>query len=309
LPIFDLFSKRQKRLRGEVPDIFTYDDIPNPLRVQIIHIWQDAIGQDYGRGSANEVYKLINDTLCREYGMFQLNNTPSSTWSEVISQYFLSCNEIEKTLDVIELVFNAIENITGDYGYRRDTQPKSRPDEAIEELNNRFLEHGVGYHFEAGQIIRKDSELIHAEVVKPVLNFLNEPEYKGANEEFLKAHEHYRHGRYKESLNECLKAFESSMKAICHKRGWTYNQNDTAKKLIEICFANELIPSYLQSQITALKSVLESGIPTVRNKLGGHGQGTQQTKVPQYLVSYILHLTATTILLLVQAEQSLPEKA
>ncbi|MDT5270649.1 MAG: hypothetical protein QOH49_2835, partial [Acidobacteriota bacterium] len=108
------------------------------------------------------------------------------------------------------------------------------------------------------------------------------------------------------SLNECLKAFESTMKVICHKRGWAYNQNDTAKKLIETCFVNGLVPGYLQSQFTALKSVLESGIPTVRNKLGGHGQGAQPAAVPSYLASYTLHLTATTILLLVQAEKELP---
>ena len=66
------------------------------------------------------------------------------------------------------------------------------------------------------------------------------------------------------------------------------------------------IPAYLQSQITALKSVLESGIPTVRNKLGRHGQGAQQTTVPDYMASYTLHLTATTILLLVEAEKQLP---
>jgi hypothetical protein len=43
--------------------------------------------------------------------------------------------------------------------------------------------------------------------------------FDGANEEYLKAHEHYRHRRNKECLTECLteclKAFESTMKIIC----------------------------------------------------------------------------------------------
>jgi len=38
MAILELFSKRQKKLRGEVPDVYQYTDIPNPLRVQIIHI-------------------------------------------------------------------------------------------------------------------------------------------------------------------------------------------------------------------------------------------------------------------------------
>jgi len=69
--IFDLFSKRQKRLRGDVPDIYTYDDIPNTLRVQIIHIWYDVLGTNENYYSYNEkvksAYKIIVDTLCRSY--------------------------------------------------------------------------------------------------------------------------------------------------------------------------------------------------------------------------------------------------
>ncbi|MET0466894.1 MAG: hypothetical protein ABW007_27280 [Chitinophagaceae bacterium] len=307
MPIFDLYSKRQKRLRGETPDVFTYDAIPNALRVQIVHIWRDAIGEagDYYQ-LASDLYEQIHNTLCREYGVFRLNKGSSRTWSGEVSNYFLTCGDTEKALDVIELVFHGIEVVTGDGDYRAQTEPTLTPDEAVAELNTRFLEHGVGYHFEAGQLIRKDSELIHTETVIPALHFLSEPEYNGANEEFLKAHEHYRHGRHKESLNECLKAYESTMKAICHKRRWAYGQNDTAKKLIDICFVNGLVPSFLQTQITALKSVLESGIPTVRNKLGGHGQGAQQTIVPPHLVSYALHLTATTIVFLVESEKQLP---
>lgn len=41
--IFDLFSKRQKKLKGDVPDVYVYDNIPNALRVQIINIWYDSL--------------------------------------------------------------------------------------------------------------------------------------------------------------------------------------------------------------------------------------------------------------------------
>ena len=68
MKVFDLFSKRQKLLRGEFPDVYTYDDIPQPLRVQIVHILRDAIGTDIGRSSPiGKPYEFIYDTLCREY--------------------------------------------------------------------------------------------------------------------------------------------------------------------------------------------------------------------------------------------------
>lgn len=304
MPIFDLYSKRQKRLRGEAPDVFTYDEIPQSLRVQIIQMWRDAIGSGTSYARAYAIYTAIHDILCREYGEFQLSKLMVRQAS--LEEFFQSTKDNEKVLDVIEVVFRFIDTSIREPEYQRSVGTGISPDEAITELNTRFIEHGIGYQYASGQIIRKDSELLHIEVVKPALLFLSDPEYQGANEEFLKAHEHYRHGNYKESINECLKAFESTMKTICHKHGWAYNQNDNAKKLIEICFANGLVPTYLQSQIPALKSVLESGIPTVRNKLGGHGQGAQQTVVHPHLVSYILHLTATTILLLVQSEKALP---
>jgi hypothetical protein len=44
MPIYDLFSKRRKRVTGDVPDVYSYDQIPQNLRAQIIHIWGDALG-------------------------------------------------------------------------------------------------------------------------------------------------------------------------------------------------------------------------------------------------------------------------
>lgn len=310
--VFDIFSKRQKKLNGEIPDVYIYDEIPPPLRVQIVHIWKDAFGDIYEyQSQALELYKLIYEILCREYGVFYLDNeyelrNARNSHFSALSDFFTSVREIEKALDVIELSFRFIDGFTRDNGYRYHSQPRITADEAIEELNLRFLEHGIGYKYESKTIVRIDSELIHAEVVKPVLGFLRDKDYQGANEEFLKAHEHYRHQRYQECLNECLKAFESVMKTICHKRKWQYNQKDTAKNLIDTCFKNGLIPSYLESHFTALRSCLESGVPTVRNKMSGHGQGVQQNTVPSYLASYLLHLTATSILMLVEAEKELP---
>src|SRR5690606_17095585 len=139
------------------------------------------------------------------------------------------------------------------------------PEDAIEELNERFRENRVGYQFEGNEIIKLDSSYIHSEITKPVVSLLWNKKFLGANEEYLKAHEHYRKGRNKECLAECLKAFESTLKVICKEKKWFYNQNDTSKKLIQVCFQNNLIPSYLQNQFSSLQNVIESGIPTIRN--------------------------------------------
>jgi hypothetical protein len=303
--VFDLFSKRQRRARGEMPDVYVYDALPQELRVQIVHIIQDAFGTDhYGQRHAEKAYEFIKQTLCREYGLFELIERPKSDDHSVFN-FFLQEESIERALDVVELGFKLINTFIRDNSsYQYHTDRKLDPDAAVEELNERFKEHGVGYQFESNELIRVDSKFLHSEAVKPALTVLRGSAFKGANEEFLIAHEHYRHGRYKECLVDSLKTFESTMKAICKIRGWATQPCDTAKALISICLSNGLLPTYLDSQFTSLRSLLESGIPTVRNKNGGHGQGTDPLVVPEYLARYALNLTATTILFLVEANSA-----
>jgi HEPN domain-containing protein len=301
--IFDLFSKRQKRLRGEVPEVYVYDDIPTALRIQIVHIWRDALGDLKKYDTPVEgAYKLVHDTLCREYGLFALASGREA--SERLIEFLLSEKNTERVLDAVELSFRYVERVASDNGYRYRASPSMTPKGAVAELNARFLEHGVGFEYHDGELIRKDSEFVHSEVVKPALEVLRGKLYSGANEEFRKAYEHYRHKRYKECQNECLKALESTLKAICTYKKWPFKTTDTAKALLEICFRQELVPQYLQSEFSALRSTLESGVPTIRNKTSGHGQGTSPVEVPSYLASYMLHLTATTVLFLAQAAES-----
>lgn len=311
MAIFDLFSKRQKKLRGDVPDVYIYDDLPQALRTQIIHIWFDALGRgdQYYVGQVQEAYPLIVNTLCREYGLFKLPGAKEygdRDYIEELANFFLREQNIERALDAVELSFRVIDRATRNRNYLHRQNADEVADSAIGELNGRFKEHGVGFQFIDGEIIRVDSELIHSEIVKPVLRLLNKKEYAGAQQEFLKAHEHYRHGNAKEALNECLKAFESLMKSICDKRGWSYNGNSTAKNLIQTCFDNGLIPTFWQQNFTSLRSLLESSVPTGRNKLGGHGQGSTTIIVPNHLVAYMLHMTASALVFLGEAEAELP---
>jgi len=116
----------------------------------------------------------------------------------------------------------------------------------------------------------------------------------------MKAHEHYRNGRNKECLNECLKAIESTLKTICKIKNWQYAETDTARKLIQICFTNNLVPTYTQNQFTSLQNLIESGVPTIRNKQGGHGQGQNIINVDDKLTQYALNLTGTNIIFLIK---------
>jgi AbiJ N-terminal domain 4 len=300
--IFDLYSKRRRREGGDVPDVYQYTDFPNALRVQVVHIWKTAFGDPEAWRNVSELFREIHDVLCREYGVFNLTDRHEPAFQKV-ANFMLHSQDTERVLDVIELTFRFLDTYVR--SRRHEYHGRQNPDDAIAELNIRFREHGLGFQFESGQIVRVDSQVIHAEVVKPALQFLAGKEFKGASQEFLSAHEHYRNGKTKECLNDCLKAFESTMKSICAKRNWPHQPTDTAKSLLDTLFQQELVPNFMQSHFSALRSTLEAGVPTVRNKLGGHGQGVTEIEVPDYIASYALHLTATNILLLAAANKSL----
>ena len=209
MAIFELFSKRQKKNRGEMPDVYVYEEIPQSLRVQIIHIIRDTIGEDNYQNAAGSAYEFIHKALCKEYGLFTLKQHARND-EEATLDYFLNSEDYERCLDIIEITFRIINNYVDKnyYNYKQSTTSSQEPEDAINELNSRFKESGIGYQFESGELIRVDSKYIHSEAVKPVLNVLGSVKaYRGANDEFLSAHEHYRHKRYKEKrgqISVCL---------------------------------------------------------------------------------------------------------
>lgn len=293
----------------ESPEVFTYE-ISKKLKNQIIFIIRDSVGSlidnHYSSSYTPEnTHRSVHDALCREYGKDKIGSYDGQ-YEFRLTSYFLNLSDdhsdTERALDLIELYFQLISNgVNNEYQYYIRYNPmKLTINEAIIELNERFKENSIGYQFESGQIVRIDSTFVHQEITIPTLTLLRNIKFAGANEEYLKSHEHYRNGRNKECLTECAKAFESTMKIICKEKGWLYSERDTAKKLIEICFKNGLVPTFSQNQFTSLQNLLESGIPTIRNKVGGHGQGPIPQSVDDGLTRYGMNLTGSNIIFLVE---------
>lgn len=297
--MFEVFSKRLRKSKQEkVSDVYVYDNIPKRLRVQISHIWTSSIG-DYNHQS----WDYINETLSKELGLFHLTDDGYKKSVEHCHDFLLNCTH-EQAIDIIELSLVVLDRVlrhTSNYDKERFGITQSA-DKAIEEMNYWFKDNNVGYEFTNGEIIRIDQTHMHEEVVKPAITLLFEEDFQGAAEEFLKAHSHYRKGDYKNALVEALKSFESTMKTICDKKGYTYNKgSDTAQRLITILFDNNLIPEYLRNHFSGLRNTLEAGLPTVRNKQAGHGQGAESIRVEPYFVEYAINLAATNIVLLIKA--------
>jgi len=171
MAILDLFSSRQKRERGQLPDVFVYDKLPLPLRVQIGYIVQDALGVSlldrYTPTPAYEAYEQITMELHRHFGTLRLAEGEHP--QQVLATFILMEPIVDRVLDAVELSCRQIEKVANNYDYHMSASPKLPAAQAIADLNHRFLEHGVGYQYVSGRIIRYDSQFLHAQVVKPAL--------------------------------------------------------------------------------------------------------------------------------------------
>lgn len=313
MPVFDLFSYRKHNASGRAPDVFSYDKLSELLRVQVIHIWRDAIGPFYKYGSYdlsrvtenNEGWKTIHDIVAREHGKFALSETYNLQQSCV--EYFLRNSSTDAALDIVEVSFQYIDQIARQmHDHERQSRGiKVSANEAIEELNLRFMRASVGYRFESGQIVRVDSELIHSEVVRPALRFLGDKGFEGPRDEFIRAHAHYRAGEMKDAITDANNAFESTLKSICRKRRWEYTDGARASDLLKLVRKHGLLPDYLDNSFDQLAATLKSGLPEVRNTEGAHGQGSIPRDTPAYVASYALHLAAANILFLVEAHKAI----
>ncbi len=311
MAVFPLYSKQQAAAKDGGATVYQHDVLCDRLRKQITNILDDIIGGGCFTGNtvAKAIWQKVEKTLCHEYGVPALLQPDERgainrlLEGEDVRQYFRAA-QVPICLDIIQVTLHFAKEVIS-AGNLEHRFPEMTLEEGVKEINLRFKEHGVGFQIVDGQILRIDSDVTFQQATLPALTLLREPYLAGANQEFLSAHDHFRHGRYKECLNECLKAFESTMKAICHKRKWPYNQSDTAKTLIKVCEDNKLFPVFMTSHVTGLRTCLESGVPTARNKTSGHGQGVTPIVVREEFASYVLTLTAANILLLVNSDNKL----
>lgn len=307
--IVDLFSKRQKRqAEAGQPEIYLYDVVPAPLRVQIAQICLDALGEIRPYAERQIAWwKEIHDILARERGVFSLGNLEYASHDRVCVNWMLQAVDVSDVLDFVELSFRYIEKVVAagpdhalDYLGVRITC-----DDAVTELNERFQEHKVGYQYESGCIIRVDSHFVHAEIVKPLLLLVSSSEYTKVDKDFRAAHDHFRNKNYKDSIVASGRAFESAMKAICSKHKWPISDGDRAADLIKKLRERHLFPEFLGPGLDTFIAMLKTGLPNVRNSLGAHGELPHTESVSAHFATYALHMTATNIVFLINAERNI----
>ena len=260
-----------------------------------------AAGQGY---SIHHYFEEAGKRALAQYGRLMTKRNHNSIY-DAASDHFRNCED-ELALDFIELLFQVwpqsllgpmvdeINRIFQDEGIGYELTPLREID--LGEIVNRFEgSGGRRFEYEFPKVIRKDSEYLHKEVVRPCLEALGRPGLETALSEMMKAHEAYRKLQYEDAITDAASAFESTLKTICSKRGWTYNPDkDTLSPLVKACNANSLFPSFYVPIFEA--------VGTLRNKMSdAHGRGPK----PLYTVSkehadHMIQMTSAHITFLVR---------
>jgi hypothetical protein len=139
-------------------------------------------------------------------------------------------------------------------------------------------------------IIRKRGETLQEESMKECLALLADPAYRIANEQFIKAHQHFRAGEWDQCIAYCGSAFESTLKAALEKWVVAYKKDTAANALIQACVKAGIFPQTYENSLI--------GIANVRNALSDttHGRTPATQIIPdQRNAEHLLYVTAANI--------------
>jgi hypothetical protein len=292
MAVFDLFSRRRDAaMSAGSADVFTYDELPLKLRNQLVMIWEEHVT----RGQSNRVWEYIESILKKEFGFLdwpQPSTYLDTAMARVCTFFVSESSTHDQRLDIVDLIMG--------YLVRRQVAyegQKKNDMGAVDEVNVRFQQSGIGYRIEGDQLIRVDSTFAHAEIIKPALTLLGRKGFEKVDEHFRAAYKHYLHDEYAQTINEAGKAFEAALKAICKAENWEYAPGATAGNLVTTVVKNGLFPAWLEEGLTAYVAMMKTGLPGVRNQTtAAHGAAPDAGPVQGYFARYALHLSATNLL-------------
>jgi len=290
MAFLELFSKR-----GKAPKTLGHD-IPTKVRKRLLMLLSRL--RD---GAGSFVFDQIQRRLIDRYG--EITPCPEPSWDgpsiHPVVYHFLRCGD-EEALDFIEAVFTSTRDVAGAI-------------ELVEEMNRVFREEGIAFEltpmtqrtikgggkmfgrtvdsFEVDfPIIRDRGNSVQEENMKECLGLLTDSVFKIANDQFLKAHRHYRANEWDQTIAYCGSAFESALKAVLQKKGVAFKENATAQALIVESVKAGIFPQTYENSLI--------GIANVRNAMSDttHGRTPATQIIPdQKNAEHLLYVTAANI--------------
>lgn len=302
--IFDVFSRRNRDANKPLKPL------TQAFRTRVLMLCRDRFSpgdREFDRGDyRQELWAEIHRRMTYLVGRPRLANHPHvESEIEDVLQFLSTCSD-EHFLDFVEYIFQVdcysracrdentmVEEVN--QMLRLEDLPYAITPFVRETQRQPFLDQvrEVQVIVSWPRVVLREHQVVYAEAIEPAIHLLADKGFTSANKEFLDALGDYRKGRYGDCLTKCGSAFESTMKLICRRRGWPYQETDTAAPLLKLILSRSTLDAYFEQPLLI--------IATLRNRLSSsHGGGAQPRSVPPQRARFALAATATAILLLVE---------
>jgi len=151
-------------------------------------------------------------------------------------------------------------------------------------------------------VVPFESKYLHDETVQKTRILFHNYEFDGALNEFEKALDDLRFEKYEDCIHKLSKAYESTLKTILDKKTVSYSKDERIFSLVtKVRTALKLDDPSLNTLFERMWPVLEQGPNVIRNFEGiGHGQGTSIKNYEKSYADFVLHLTGTYIVFLLE---------
>ena len=261
-----------------------------------------------GPFAGNGLWEHFNDTMLmrsHEYHRFRFSRNRNP--GERVAVFFRKSSHagFVDALDLaVAMVHSYASALHREYapGELRQNGVLLNPESALQQIDGLLRTNGTMFRIADGRVVVSTDDFTHEEAIVPALLALAEPGFENALREFHGALDDQRKDEGADALTKANHAFESTMKVIAAKSGWSYNETDQAKTLVAVMISNGLVPPMREPALNGLRMMLDSDVTTLRNKMpsAGHGAGTRPPAIPQPFVTYALNAAASNIRFLIE---------
>ncbi|MCK4730147.1 MAG: abortive infection family protein [Candidatus Aenigmarchaeota archaeon] len=307
-PIKDLYLRRMKNLKGELPDYYSYK-LNQTIRHKIIGRILDSNYEKsrmYDSYDYNELKELII-SIERELGRTLYAELASIN---KFTNFMFRCSD-EEFLSSLELLLSIkIKNLSQ---FQEDyDQIKNTTEILIVNINKIFKIDKIGYEIiPAGLedlpfiIVPFNSKYLYLETIKKPMSLMHSEKFKGALNEFEKAIEKYRKDDFENAIGEANKAYESTLKTVLFFKKIPFDETrDKIPRLVDKVKSANIIDSTLESVFNSFWPVLKNGPNNIRNLSGvAHGQGVDVKTIQKSYADFVLRTVGTYIVFLIEKFQ------
>jgi len=273
-----LFSKRHERaLQDKKLEIILHERLQGRLWKELQQIDETIRKTDEtGWNCDVTVLEEVESALKRLYGLDEFevwdDDNQESVQSPKLKALVLAASLPHQVLDVIEVCWNELWD-----GRKASFQ---------RDINSAFEDEGCPWRLADGHFFKVDSEFLEQHILSNAHSIMGGDSFKGAMDEFMEARNDLISGEFKDAILKSCKSMESVLKVALNV------QYGNASNLLRNLQQSGALNDLPEEARNAVVEQLLMSLPMLRNKLSGHGQGSNVINIPKRFAALAVHLAA-----------------